>query len=503
MNRLRWIAVVSVVLPLVVHAGRKTPTSKSMYGPGALGQTADLTVTNSTGTALTMHSAYNAEVGEPSAVYYHLQFNQPVASPLEIDIDVPFEPDGPDLDGGPNFGLAFDNDPGTGNLTVLLTDCSTANGAADCSAGSQCACAAAILVDPTGSSSPVRFVLDSTQLPGAPTTFNTGDELDLYLTGPLGKAPVLRPAASFITAYSGAQVLTVGTGDALTLDVDIPVPMLTSIDPSSRLRGLSAVPLTLNGMGFIYGASAAIDGNVRTAQFVSSSTLATQLGALELASAGARDITAVNPTQPDGGGPSNPLSFTIVVPSLSPAAGPDDGGTVVTATGVNFSQLSAVTVDGQQAGSLSITSDTQLTFVTPAHTAGAVDVAFVTDAGTCVADAGFTYQPGGMMGATGGGSAAGGGSANGGGSATGGGSAAGGGSATGGGVATGGGSATGGGTGGGGGSSSGCGCTTTPPGAELLLLLLLGAVRQRKVTELLRLGGHARHSGGVPRRPRG
>ncbi|MFT3842706.1 MAG: IPT/TIG domain-containing protein [Myxococcaceae bacterium] len=500
MNRLRFVAALCVMLPLLVYAGRKTPTSKSMYGPGAMGQTADVTVSNATGTALTMHSSYNAEVGEPSAVYYHLQFNQPLASPLEIDIDVPFEPNGPDLDGGPNFGLAFDNDPGTGNLTVLLTDCGTANGAADCSAGSQCACAAAILVDPTGGSSPVRFVLDSTQLPGAPTTFNTGDELDLYLTGPLGKAPVLRRAASFITAYSGAQVLTVGTGDALTLDVDIPVPLLTSIDPSSRLRGLSAVPLTLNGIGFIYGASAAIDGNVRTAQFVSSSTLATQLGALELASAGARDITAVNPTQPDGGGPSNPLTFTIVVPSLSPAAGPLDGGTLVTATGVNFSQLSAVTIDGQQAASLVLTSDTQLSFVTPAHAAGAVDVAFVTDAGTCVADAGFTYQAGNS---TGGGSAAGGGAAVGGGSASGGGSAAGGGSATGDGAATGGGSAAGGGSGGGGGSSSGCGCTTTPPGAELLLLLLLGAVRQRKVTELLRLGRHARHGGGVPRHPRG
>ena len=151
-------------------------------------------------------------------------------------------------------------------------------------------------------------------------------------------------------------------------------------------------------------------------------------------------MTAVNPTQPDGGGPSNAVSFTVLVPALSPAAGPVDGGTLITATGVNFSQLSAVTVDGLPASSLIVTNDTQLTFVTPAHTAGAVDVAFVTDAGTCVADGGYVYQPVNMMGSTGGGAAAGGGSATGGGLAAGGGSATGGGGSS-----TGGGSATGGG----------------------------------------------------------
>lgn len=87
-----------------------------------------------------------------------------------------------------------------------------------------------------------------------------------------------------------------------------------------------------------------------------------------------------------------------VVSSISPSTGPVAGGTTITVTGSGFygggasSAVSGVTVGGNAATSVTVSSDTSLTAVTPSGTAGARDVVVTTSGGSSVA-ASFTYAP--------------------------------------------------------------------------------------------------------------
>jgi uncharacterized repeat protein (TIGR01451 family) len=94
------------------------------------------------------------------------------------------------------------------------------------------------------------------------------------------------------------------------------------------------------------------------------------------------------------------LSFTTpsapspapTVNAIDPAQGPIAGGTAVTITGTNFVDGCAVTIGGVSATSVSFSSATTLTAVTPAHAAGAVDVVVTNpDTQTGNLTSGFTY----------------------------------------------------------------------------------------------------------------
>ncbi|MFJ8439966.1 IPT/TIG domain-containing protein [Kitasatospora griseola] len=90
------------------------------------------------------------------------------------------------------------------------------------------------------------------------------------------------------------------------------------------------------------------------------------------------------------GGFNNPIGVyaaEVPVPAptvtgLSPASGPRAGGTSVTITGTNLLGATAVTFGSTPAASFTVNSDTSITAVTPAHTAGAVDVTVTTASGT-------------------------------------------------------------------------------------------------------------------------
>lgn len=84
----------------------------------------------------------------------------------------------------------------------------------------------------------------------------------------------------------------------------------------------------------------------------------------------------------------------IPVPTLtaiSPANGSIEGGTIVTLTGTEIRNLVSVTIGGVSASDFVATSDTTLTFTTPARTAGTVDIVITTDDGTATLPGAFTY----------------------------------------------------------------------------------------------------------------
>ncbi len=78
------------------------------------------------------------------------------------------------------------------------------------------------------------------------------------------------------------------------------------------------------------------------------------------------------------------------ISSIAPVNGPTAGGTVVTVTGTNLQNASAVTFGGT-AAAYTVVNATTITATTPAHAAGAVNVAVTTPGGVATLVNGYTY----------------------------------------------------------------------------------------------------------------
>ena len=107
------------------------------------------------------------------------------------------------------------------------------------------------------------------------------------------------------------------------------------------------------------------------------------------------------------GSTATPPTFT----SITPNNGTTSGNVGVTLTGTNLTGATAVTFGGTPATSVNVVSATQVTAVTPVHTAGAVDVTITTPLGFVTLTNGYTYtatalgqsSSGGVIGCIGGG----------------------------------------------------------------------------------------------------
>ena len=82
------------------------------------------------------------------------------------------------------------------------------------------------------------------------------------------------------------------------------------------------------------------------------------------------------------------------VANVNPNTGPMQGGTSVTITGTNFSEVTAVRFGSNAAGSFIVNSTTQITATSPAGI-GTVDVTVTTPGGTSATSTAdqFTYVP--------------------------------------------------------------------------------------------------------------
>jgi hypothetical protein len=83
--------------------------------------------------------------------------------------------------------------------------------------------------------------------------------------------------------------------------------------PVSVAPGAGGFTLTVNGTGFVSGATVDWNGNARATTFISSTTLTGAILASDVASASTARITVVNPTP--GGGASNVVYFPIAAPA--------------------------------------------------------------------------------------------------------------------------------------------------------------------------------------------
>jgi hypothetical protein len=164
-------------------------------------------------------------------------------------------------------------------------------------------------------------------------------------------------------------------------------PTITGLSPSQGpVAGGTLV--TLIGAN-LSGATGVTVGGVNAS--ITAAT-ATQIAfATPAGTAGAVDVAVTTP----GGTATMSGGFTYfpqpTIGLLLSVFGPEAGGTVVNLTGTNLIGTTGVTVGGTPATNIIVHDATEITFTTPAGTAGLADVAVTTPGGTDTMADGFAY----------------------------------------------------------------------------------------------------------------
>jgi IPT/TIG domain-containing protein len=205
-------------------------------------------------------------------------------------------------------------------------------------------------------------------------------------------------SATQITASSpahpgGAVDVTVtvqGTSATSAADVftyTAPTPVVTGVSPGSGPT-TGGTSITITGTGLLFATSVKF-GTVAAASIKSNSD--TQIVAVSPAEAqSVVDITVTTAGGTSAISAADQYTFVApppVVTGISPTSGNPAGGTSVTVTGSSLSFTTAVNFGSTPAASITSNTDTSITAVSPAHTAGIVHVTITTAAGTSSATA--------------------------------------------------------------------------------------------------------------------
>jgi hypothetical protein len=250
----------------------------------------------------------------------------------------------------PLFFLALLTGCGDGSSTPVITSLSPGN----VTAGSA---AFTLTVNGTGFSSGATVQWNGS---GRTTSFVNGTQLTAGIT-----------AADIATAGTAQVSVTskdkTSNSSAFIISTSVPpnpVPTVTSLLPATAVAGGTTLTLTVNGTNFVSGATVQWDGAARTTTVVNSTQVAASITAADIASAGSKAITVVNPSP--GGGASNAVAFTITSPppsliSLAPATATAGGPAfTLTVNGTGFLAGAAVAWNGSVRPT-TVVSATQLT----------------------------------------------------------------------------------------------------------------------------------------------
>jgi IPT/TIG domain len=204
-------------------------------------------------------------------------------------------------------------------------------------------------------------------------TANTATQIDV--TSPAGHGAV------------GVTVTTPGGTSNPVPFFYLEPPTKFSLSPTSGVEG-GANTVTITGANLNGATSVTFGANAGTITGNNSGSITVTVPA----GTGTVPITVVTP-----GGSTNGLSYTYVAaPTLTdiePVSGPTAGGTGVTITGTGLTTATSVTFGGTPA-SFVVVSATEVSAVTPAGAAGAVDVVVTTTGGSDTLEDGFTYVGG-------------------------------------------------------------------------------------------------------------
>jgi hypothetical protein len=212
----------------------------------------------------------------------------------------------------------------------------------------------------------------------AATSFTVDSATQITAVTPFGPPGTVDVA---VTAAGGTATATGGY-------TYVAVPTVSDVSPSvSPAEGGGTVVIT--GTNFTHVTAVTFGGIPATSFTVDS---ATQITAITPAVAEDAADTRVAVTTAGGTVKVGYLFLNApTITSASPSSGPTAGGTTVTISGTNLVFATAVTFGGVAATSFTVDSSSKITAVTPAGTAGAVDVAVLTPNGTVTSTGGYTY----------------------------------------------------------------------------------------------------------------
>ena len=169
-------------------------------------------------------------------------------------------------------------------------------------------------------------------------------------------------------------------------------PTISSVSPNGGSAAGGTI-VTIQGAGFAPGASVSFNGTLATNVAVLSSGQITAT-----APSGAVGPSALMVTNPGGifGGIVNGFTYVMATPqvtSVAPAEGLLAGGTPILLTGSGFVVGATVTIGGQPARNVVVTSGTQISAITPAGSPGPATILVTNPGGLITGLAnGFTFS---------------------------------------------------------------------------------------------------------------
>ena len=225
------------------------------------------------------------------------------------------------------------------------------------------------------------------------TTYVSANELQAAITA----ADIATAGSTSVTVFSPAPGGGVSTAQTFTIDpgvVNNPIPVLTSINPTSADEGDPAFSLSVTGSDFVSDSIVRWNGSNRATTYVSANELQAAITAADIATAGSTSVTVFSPAP--GGGVSTAQTFTIdpgvvnnpvpVLNSISPASATEgEPGFTLTLQGSDFVSDSVVRWNG---------SDRVTTFVSANELQAAITAADIATAGS-VSVTVFSPAPGG------------------------------------------------------------------------------------------------------------
>jgi hypothetical protein len=237
---------------------------------------------------------------------------------------------------------------------------------------------------------------------GGPTTFCAGGSVTLTSSATasnqwlLNGAPISGATGStYIATTAGDYSVTTNdsgcssTSSATTVVVNaLPNAAITVASP--MIAGASGTASVADaGVGATYNWSIA-NGTInsgagtRSIGFTAGAAGTLTLNVAVTTAAGCSDAKSANVTV-------TPPAALVQVTGIVPATGPLAGGTHVTISGSGFQSGATVTFGGVAATNVVVVSGTSITATTPAHAAGAVNVAVTVNSTTGTLTNGFTY----------------------------------------------------------------------------------------------------------------
>ncbi len=221
----------------------------------------------------------------------------------------------------------------------------------------------------------------------AATSVTVVSSTSLTVVTPAGVAGV----ADVVVTKADGQTATLAAGYTYTQSAP---PTVTAISPTSGTHG-GGTPVTLTGTGFVAGATVRFGSTLATGVSVVSATSITAIAPAGTVNA----LVNVSVTNADSQAGALAAGYrfidtgTVTVTSITPTAGPLEGGTMVTIVGTNFNPGATVKFGDAVATPSSVTTNT-ITVLTPAKAAAGKATVTVTntDAKVGTLKDAFTYQ---------------------------------------------------------------------------------------------------------------